>query len=200
MALGSGSNAWLTCQPHPHQTGVITSTTMGFGLASPVSVLAGDSSSVTHSLLAGAVGKTQPQDKSQPSRLELGAKPSSSSPAFAPADVQGSLPTTLMLSNLPFLPFPFPVQHRGWMEQCCGPGWGLAAVTPPEMFSYFGAHVIPALKITHAQQICRWSKGHQNQPSAACELIPDASLGDLHCKHCPHITQNGDHMEGLIAC
>lgn len=71
-----------------------------------------------------------------------------------------------------------------------GSGWGLfAALQPPrgraaapqELLAYFGAHVIPSPKITHAPQIRRWREGYQNKASSACEIIPpDASLRGLY--------------------
>jgi len=70
-------------------------------------------------------------------------------------------------------------------------------VTPRELFSCFGAQVILAAKLPRAQQIQRWSGGYRNTGSSACELIPpDASLRE----HRPRVTQNKEHMAGIIAC
>lgn len=185
LGWSCGFREWIQCLAH--QTGVITSTTMGFGLASPVSIQAGDSSRVIHSPLAGATGTgTNPNPQGLSWCWLRGTKPSSSSPSFMPAGVFRGL----MPSHLPFLLFSLCSVGKGWRNHC-GSGQGMVAVTPQETFSYFGALVIPALKITHPQQICRWSKGHPKQPSAACELILDASLGDLHREHHPHLTKMG---------
>lgn len=117
---------------------------------------------------------------------QRGTKPSSSSPAFAPAGVQGSLPATLMPSKLPFLPSFFPLQGRA-------PTVGRAGCTHT-----LGEATHPSSEDHTASQSCRWRQRHQNQPSAACELIPDASPGDLHCQH--HFTSHKMGTTGRVNC
>lgn len=186
---------WIQRSAHqhqPHQAGIITSTVMGFGLASPLS-------SVTHSLLAEATARPSQWDKPQPFRLELrGTKPSSPSPAFAPADIQGSLPTTLIPPNLPFLPFLSPLQHQGWTEQ---QRWLRAggSHTSGDVYHTLG---LESSQLRRSHTLGRSVGGAKDTESSSALPVSSSriSLGDLHPKRRPRIARNGDHMEALIAC